>query len=240
LEKESTLLLLENVSVSYDKVVALKNVSVSIPEGKIVSILGANGAGKSTILNAVSGIVPLKQGAIRLGDRRIDKLSPADIVRLGISHCPEGREVFPDLTVYENLLMGAYTKTRQEFATELCTVFKIFPIIDKRKDQLASTLSGGEQQMLAIARAIVSKPRFLLLDEPSLGIAPKLIREIFKTLKIINETGVGIVLIEQNANLALNIAHYAYVLEVGNVALEGRAAELKQSEYVRSAYLGGK
>lgn len=234
------MLLLDNVSVSYDKVAALKSVSISIPAGKIITILGANGAGKSTILNSISGIVPLQQGAIKLENRRIDKLKPADIVRLGISHCPERREVFPDLTVYENLLMGAYIKTRQEFTAELNNVYKIFPIIQKRKNQTASTLSGGEQQMLAIARAIVSKPQYLLLDEPSLGIAPKLIREIFKILKVINETGVSIVLIEQNANLALNIAHYAYVLEVGKVTLEGNASELRRSAYVQSAYLGGK
>lgn len=234
------MLSLDNICVSYDKVVALKSVSISIPAGKIITILGSNGAGKSTILNAISGVVPLQQGTIKLHDRRIDKLSAADIVRLGISHCPEGREVFPELTVYENLLMGAYIRTRQEFTSELNNVYKIFPILQKRKDQLASTLSGGEQQMLAIARAIVSKPQYLLLDEPSLGIAPKLIREIFKTLKFINETGVSMLLVEQNANLALNIADYAYVLEVGKVALEGNASELRRSDYVQHAYLGGK
>lgn len=234
------MLSLKNVSVNYDKVVALKDVSISISSGKIITILGANGAGKSTILNAISGLVPVQQGSITLEDKRIDKLSPANIVRLGISHCPEGREVFPELTVYENLLMGAYTKTRKEFVSGINNIFNIFPITEERRDQLASTLSGGEQQMLAIARALMSQPRYLLLDEPSLGIAPKLIRDIFKTLKIINDNGVAILLIEQNANLALNIAHYAYVLEIGKVVLEGNASDLKKSEYVRNAYLGGK
>ena len=210
-----------------------------MPPGRIVTILGANGAGKSTALQAISGLVHPQKGTIELEGRPITDLSPAAIVRLGISQVPEGRELFPLLTVRENLFMGAYTRTRSELAPNIDRVFAHFPILLERQRQIASTLSGGEQQMLAIGRSLMSAPRYLLLDEPSLGLAPKIVRKIFEILQTINSTGVSILLVEQNANLALRTANYAYVLEIGKIVLEGQALELRQSSHVRRAYLGG-
>lgn len=234
------MLRLNNVRIDYGKVTALKSISLILPSGQIATLLGANGAGKSTVLRAISGLVRPSDGSIELAGKRIDALSPSEIVRLGISQSPEGREIFTDLTVRENLMMGAYTRNdNNEVKSDLKRVFDYFPVLAERQQQIAGTLSGGEQQMLCIGRSLLSKPRYLLLDEPSLGLAPKIVRQIFDIIKTINQTGVAILLVEQNVNLALRVAKYAYVLETGSITLEGETTSLHKSELVRKAYLGG-
>lgn len=234
------MLRLNNVKVDYGKVSALKGISLTLPFGQIATLLGANGAGKSTTLRTISALVRPSGGSIELEGKRIDALSPSEIVRLGISQSPEGREIFTDLTVRENLMMGAYTRSdRKEVKADLKSVFNYFPVLAERQQQISGTLSGGEQQMLCIGRSLLSKPHYLLLDEPSLGLAPKIVRQIFDIVKAINRTGVAILLVEQNVNLALRVAKYAYVLETGSVTLEGETTSLHKSELVRKAYLGG-
>jgi branched-chain amino acid transport system ATP-binding protein len=234
------LLKIEDASVHYKKVQALKGISLEVPEGAIVTIIGANGAGKSTTLRAISGLVQLSGGAIWLGERRIDGTPPEKIVAAGIGHVPEGRRVFPELTVEENLRTGAFLR-RDKAAVErdLEMVFDHFPRLKERRTQWAKTMSGGEQQMLAIGRALMSDPKILLLDEPSMGLAPVMVQEIASIIVEINRRGVPVVLVEQNAGLALRLASYAYVLETGSVALEGPAFELHENDHVRRAYLGG-
>jgi branched-chain amino acid transport system ATP-binding protein len=234
------LLSIEAASVHYQKVAALKGVTLKVDERSIVTIIGANGAGKSTMLRAISGLVKLSEGAIRFDGARIDGLPPERIVAMGIGHVPEGRRIFPELTVYENLMTGAFLRRDRKVDADLEEVFEHFPQLRERRTQWAKTLSGGEQQMLAIGRALMGRPKLLLLDEPSMGLAPLLVQEIGRMIAAINrERGVPVVLVEQNASLALELARYAYVLETGTVALEGRAAELRTNDHVRRAYLGG-
>ncbi len=231
---------LDDVHVHYHKVAALKGVSLEVDEGDIVTLIGANGAGKSTTLRAISGLTPPSAGEIRFRDERIDGLRPEEIVRLGIAHVPEGRRVFPDLTVLENLYTGAYLRRdKKGIARDLDEVFAHFPRLDERRGQMARTLSGGEQQMLAIGRALMSRPKLLLLDEPSLGLSPVMVQEIARIIVDINDKGVPVVLVEQNAELALGLARYGYVLETGRIALEGEASFLHEHEHVKKAYLGG-
>lgn len=233
------LLEMQNASVSYGKVSAIRNISMSADEGSIITIIGANGAGKSTTLRALSGLARLETGEIHFGGKRIDTMPAYKIVGEGVAHVPEGRRVFPDLTVEENLRVGAFLrKDKDGIETDLGSVYSRFPRLRERRVQSAKTLSGGEQQMLAIGRALMAKPKMLLMDEPSMGLAPIIVEEIAEIIEQINDQGMTIVLVEQNAQLALRLANYAYVLETGDLALEGPAGELHDNEHVRAAYLG--
>ena len=234
------MLKVENLSVAYGSIKALHDVSLHVPEGSIVTLIGANGAGKSTTLRAISGLVKSSGGSVRYAGDEIARLSPHVIVGRGLCQVPEGRMVFANLTVRENLKMGAYLQRDKTWiAAQMDYVFKVFPRLLERETQPAGTLSGGEQQMLAIGRALMSRPKFLMLDEPSLGIAPLLTKTIFEKIVEINKTqGLTILLVEQNANLALEVSSYGYVLETGRVILEGPSAELKANPEVRAAYLG--
>jgi len=235
----SPLLTVDGLETFYGSIQALKGVSFEVPEGSIVTLLGANGAGKSTTLKSISGLVPPARGTVTFTGRRIDGLPSEQIVRLGISHVPEGRELFPELTVLENLKMGAYTRTeKRAIERSLERAQAHFPILAERRLQLAGTLSGGEQQMLAIGRALMAEPRLLLLDEPSLGLAPMLVEEIFRIIREIHDNGTTVLLVEQNANKALSIADYGYVLETGTVSLAGDSRQLLRDDHVRRAYLG--
>lgn len=231
---------IESLTVHYNKVRALRGVSMAIDSGDIVTLIGANGAGKSTTLRAVSGLVRASAGEIRFEGARIDSLAPEKVVRLGIAHVPEGRHVFPELTVYENLHTGAFLRRdRAGIRRDLEEVYARFPRLEERHSQYGKTLSGGEQQMLAIGRALMARPKLLLLDEPSLGLSPVMVQEIARIIVDINARGVPVVLVEQNAELALGLARYAYVLETGRIALEGEARAIREDEHVRKAYLGG-
>lgn len=232
------MLKVENISVNYGAIKALQNVSFRINQGEIVALIGANGAGKTTILNTISNIVPSVSGKITYLDQEITKLPPHEIVKLGISQVPEGRRVFAKMSVLENLEMGAYTRSDKEVGSDMEKIFQRFPRLNERKKQPAKTLSGGEQQMLAMGRALMSRPKLLLLDEPSMGLAPMLVEQIFQIIQEINASGTTILLVEQNANMALSIAHRAYVLETGEVVLQGDAKELASNPEVRKAYLG--
>jgi branched-chain amino acid transport system ATP-binding protein len=279
------MLKVRDLVAAYGPIVALRGVSLEVPEGRIVAVLGANGAGKSTTLRAITGLLRARSGTVEFEGRRIDHLSVEEIVSLGMSHIPEGRQLFSELTVLENLRLGAYSRfsggdggrrlaqhedlsllgrlqhhlfhaatggirdlargisqyrqRRQDFETALGRVFDYFPILSERKSQVAGTLSGGEQQMLAIGRGLMANPRLLLLDEPSMGLAPLVTREIFEIIQAINQSqGVTILVVEQNANLALEIAHYGYVLETGRIALEDTSDNLRKSEAVQRSYLG--
>ena len=229
-----------DIHVYYGAIHALKGVSLSVKEGQIVALIGANGAGKSTTLRKISGLLRPKVGDITFEGESITKKNVQSIVRSGISQVPEGRRIFAPLTVLENLELGAFTrKDKDGVAHDMELVFKRFPRLAERKKQLAGTLSGGEQQMLAMGRALMSRPRLLLLDEPSMGLSPLFVKEIFDIIQHINEQGTTILLVEQNAHMAMSIADYAYVLETGKITLEGPGQELMQSEAVRAAYLGG-
>ena len=233
------LLELQDVHVHYNKVAALKGVSMAVPEDGIVTIIGANGAGKSTTLRAISGLTRISSGQIRFAGERIDHLPPDKIVARGIAHVPEGRRIFPDLTVEENLRTGAFLRNdKTAIERDLQEVYGRFPRLAERRRQWAKTMSGGEQQMVAIGRALMSKPRLLLMDEPSMGLAPVIIQEIARIIKAIVKQGVPVVLVEQNAELALGLANFAYVLETGKVPIEGAAADLHENEHVKRAYLG--
>ena len=236
----NTILKLDNLTVSYGSIKALKEISIQVREGEIVALLGANGAGKTTTLKSLSGIVPVEKGSLDFFGKDIANLAPEKITSLGIVQSPEGRQIFPDITVEENLRIGAFTiKSRKQIANNFERVYKYFPILLERKKQLAGTLSGGEQQMLAIARALMASPKVLLLDEPSLGLAPLIVKAIFEIIKEINSEGTTVLIIEQNALQTLKIADYAYVLEVGEVSMEGKASELIQDKRLLEAYLGG-
>jgi branched-chain amino acid transport system ATP-binding protein len=230
------LLALENVTARYGPVQALHGVSLTVAEGEIAALLGANGAGKTTTLRAVSGTVR-RDGQIRFAGNGLSRIGPDAAARLGIAHVPEGRGTFAELTVWENLRLGAYTR-RGALKDDFARVQTYFPWIDERRHQQAGTLSGGEQQMLALARAFMQRPRLLLLDEPSLGLAPRLVTEIFRIIKDLNDEGLTVLVVEQNAHIALQLAQTAYVLEVGRVALAGPSAELQQHESIRRSYLG--
>lgn len=229
-----------SLQVFYEKIEALKGISLTMESGTIIALIGANGAGKSTILRAISGLIEIARGEIFFEDKKINGLSPQEIVRVGIAHVPEGRRVFPYMTVRENLLMGAFRRRdREQIKRDMESVFSHFPIFRERRSQHAGSLSGGEQQMLAIGRALMSNPRLLLLDEPSLGLAPLMVREVSKIIMNINQKKVSIVLVEQNAQMALRLAQKGYVLERGRIILEGQSSELIASDHVRRAYLGG-
>jgi branched-chain amino acid transport system ATP-binding protein len=236
---EEPLLKLTDVHTFYGSIEALKGISLEVNKGEIVCLIGANGAGKSTTLMSISGIERPREGKIEFEGKRIDGASPDSIVKAGISQAPEGRRIFPQLSVMENLRMGSYVRDDQdEVQKDLEWVFRLFPVLKERRRQLGGTLSGGEQQMLAIARALMARPKLLLLDEPSLGLAPFLVETIFKTIEQINKEGTTVLLVEQNAHMALNLAHRGYVLETGTIALSGRAKDLLQDDKVRKAYLG--
>lgn len=233
------MLALRDLDVFYGDAQALWNVSMEVREGEIVTLLGSNGAGKTTTLKTISGLLQPKKGEIRLDSIRLDKVEPSSIVSYGVAHVPEGRKLFPNMTVTENLLVGAYnTNAWGDRHKTLQTVYEIFLVLAERKNQLAGTLSGGEQQMVAIGRALMSKPTILMLDEPSLGLAPKVVETIFETLVEINRKGTTILLIEQNAQIALQVANRGYVMETGQISLEGRTVDLMQNDHVRKAYLG--
>ena len=231
---------MNDVNCSIGKHEVIHNVSLKLTEGELVCMLGANGAGKSSLFMTVSGLIRPTQGTITFEGEVISKKSPEKIVRKGISLCPEGRRLFPNLSIKKNLMMGAYTRYRDKkgVAETLGGVYELFPILGERSDQDAGTLSGGEQQMLAIARALMSKPRLLLLDEPSLGLAPLIVKKIMETIKNINRSGVTILLSEQNASMALAISSRGYVMENGHLVMEGLAEELAENEEVRKAYIG--
>ncbi len=234
------LLEIENIDVYYGAIHALKGLSLEVEEGSIVTLIGANGAGKTTTLKSISGVLRPKNGSIRFQGQDITKIAPEKIVGMGICHVPEGRRVFASMTVLENLEMGAYLRHDKDgIQADLDMVFERFPRLMERRKQLAGTLSGGEQQMLAIGRALMSRPQLLLMDEPSMGLAPILVQEIFDIIQDINSKGTTILLVEQNANMALSIADKAYVIETGQIVLSGDAKELSQSEEVKKAYLGG-
>ncbi len=231
---------LNNLNTYYGNIQVLNDVSIKVSDGEIVTLIGANGAGKTTTLMSISGIAPLRSGEIFFMGKPVHEMSPDSIVAMGISQVPEGRHIFPQLTVMENLDMGAFLrKDRDRVKKDMDHVFELFPILTERRNQQGGTLSGGEQQMLAISRAIMARPRLLLLDEPSLGLAPIIVRQIFRIIKRINsEYGTTVFLVEQNANLALQIAQRGYVMENGRIVLEDSAANLLSNEEVRKAYLG--
>jgi branched-chain amino acid transport system ATP-binding protein len=230
----------QNLRVFYERVEALKGITIGMENGAIVTLIGANGAGKSTALRAISGLIAISSGEILFREKKIHGLSPQEIVRSGIAHVPEGRRVFPYMTVKENLKLGAFRrKDKEGIRNDLEGVFEHFPVLQDRRSQRAGSLSGGEQQMLAIGRALMSQPLLLLLDEPSLCLAPLMVKEVGRIIREINQKNVGIILVEQNAQMALRLAHKGYVLETGSVVLQGEASELIDNEHVKKAYLGG-
>lgn len=234
------MLKIEDINVYYGNIQALKGISLSINEGEIVTLIGANGAGKSTLLKSISGLLKPKQGKIVYEGESIGGKAAQSIVKMGISHVPEGRRVFANMTVEENLQLGAYLrKDKAGIKQDMEKVYELFPRLLERLKQQSGTLSGGEQQMLAMGRALMAKPRLLLLDEPSMGLAPLLVKQIFHIIEEINKTGTTILLVEQNANLALSIADRAYVVETGRIVLSGKSEELTASEEIKNAYLGG-
>lgn len=235
----SPVLEVRNVETFYGPIMAIRGVSLEVPEGQIVTILGANGAGKTTLLKTVSGVMDPEKGQILLNGEEIQGREPDQIVREGVAHVPEGREVFPFLSVEDNLMMGAFTRTDDEIASDIQMVFDYFPVLLERRNHAAGTLSGGQQQMLAMGRGLMARPKILLLDEPSLGLSPILVQEIFSIVKRLNEEqSVTMMLVEQNARVALNAAHYGYVLELGRIVMAGEAQKLLASEDIQEFYLG--
>jgi branched-chain amino acid transport system ATP-binding protein len=238
---ESSLLTIKNLWAGYRDIPILTNISLHINKGETITLIGSNGAGKTTLLNVISGIIKSQKGQIYFAGNEIHKLPPHRIVRLGISHVPEGRQIFSPMTVYDNILLGAFSrndKDKKSLKNDLDFIFDLFPILYERKNQIAGTLSGGEQQMLAIARAFMSKPALLLLDEPSLGLAPKIVELIMQTITLLNKNGLTILLVEQNAKKALNISHRGYVLDTGKIVLQGESSYLIDDPDVQRAYLG--
>ena len=234
------MLKVNDLVVSYGGIQAIKGVTLNVERGEIVTLIGANGAGKTTIINAISQIIKHQKGQIFFEDKDISKADARKVVQCGICQVPEGRRIFADMTVLENLEMGAYLrKDKQEVEADFHRVYQSFPILSERRSQIAGTLSGGEQQMLAMGRALMSKPKLLLLDEPSMGLAPIFVREIFSIIKEINAGGTTILLVEQNAKMALSIADQAYVLETGKIVASGKAADLMKQDTIKKAYLGG-
>jgi branched-chain amino acid transport system ATP-binding protein len=233
------MLKVDGLHVYYDAIHALKGVSFAVAQGELVTLLGGNGAGKTTTLKTISGLLRPRRGNVLLEGAALDHVEPHVIVQRGVAHVPEGRKVFPRFTVLENLVIGGYTRAKSEIGSELEFVFQMFPRLKERQKQYAGTLSGGEQQMLAIGRALMAKPKLLLLDEPSMGLAPKIVEQILENIRAINRAGVTVLLVEQNAAMALAISHRGYVLETGAVILEGAANDLAGNDLVRQAYLGG-
>jgi branched-chain amino acid transport system ATP-binding protein len=233
------MLKVENINVYYGTIHAVKNVSFEVAQGEIVTLIGANGAGKSTILKTVSGLLRSKSGKINFLDKDIGSIEAYKLTQQGLSHVPEGRRIFQQLTVEENLEMGGYMRSKEEVRNAIEVVYERFPRIKERKRQIAGTLSGGEQQMLAIGRSLMSRPRLVMMDEPSMGLAPVLVQQIFDIIKELNDAGTTILLVEQNARMALSVAHRGYVLETGKIVLSSNAKELLDNEEVKKAYLGG-
>lgn len=228
-----------NLKVNYGMIQAIKGISFKVVEGEIIALIGANGAGKTTTLHTVSGLLKAREGSILFNGKELTKTQPHKIVEMGMAHVPEGRRIFQQLTVYENLILGAYTRSdKKEIAENLEMIYKRFPRLEERKKQIAGTLSGGEQQMLAMGRALMSNPKIVLMDEPSMGLSPLLVSEIFDIIQSINKSGTTVFLVEQNAKKALSIANRAYVLETGKIVLEGDAKELMNNDQIKKAYLG--
>ena len=234
------MLIINDIDVFYGNIQALKGISLEVKEGEIVTLIGANGAGKSTLLKTISGLLKPKRGSIEYLGAAIDGKPAQTIVKAGLSHVPEGRRVFSNMTVEENLELGAYLRSdREVIKKDLNHVFELFPRLLERRKQLSGTLSGGEQQMLAMGRALMAKPKLIIMDEPSMGLAPLMVKNIFNIIEMVNKEGVTVLLVEQNAHMALSVAHRAYVLETGKIVLTGSAKELQESDEVRAAYLGG-
>jgi branched-chain amino acid transport system ATP-binding protein len=237
------MLRIEGLNASYGSIQVLKNVTLKVPRGKVVSIIGTNGAGKSTILKSISGLMKISKGSIFYKDKNISGMPANRIVGLGISQVPEGRQIFAHLSVLDNIHLGAYLyfkrNNRLEIKERVDRIYEIFPVLETRSKQIAGTLSGGEQQMLAIARALMARPELILLDEPSMGIAPLIVREIFNVIQRLNKSGTTVLLVEQNAQAALKVAHHSYVLERGEIVMEGLAGELLDNPRVKEVYLGG-
>ena len=234
------MLKVNDIDVYYGNIQALKGISLEVNEGEIVTLIGANGAGKSTLLKTISGLLKPKRGSIEYLGSAIDGKAAQSIVKAGISHVPEGRRVFANMTVEENLDLGAYLRNdRDGIKKDMDHVYDLFPRLYERRKQQSGTLSGGEQQMLAMGRALMAKPKLIIMDEPSMGLAPLMVKNIFNIIKMVNKEGTTVLLVEQNANMALSVAHRAYVLETGKIVLSGTAKELQESEEVRAAYLGG-
>ncbi len=232
------MLSIEKLQVSYGKIQALWDATIEVPDGEIVALIGANGAGKTTLLKTVSGLLRKQSGSILYDGRHIDAASPPEIVKQGVVHVPEGRKLFPEMTVMDNLLMGAYTIPRAKRPQKVEEIFCIFPILKERMGQIAGTLSGGEQQMVAIGRGLMAEPKLLMLDEPSLGLAPRFVEEVFRVITEINRLGVTVLLVEQNTHHALTLAHRGFVMESGRIVLSGSGSELLADDNVRKAYLG--
>jgi len=235
------MLKVRDLVVAYGGIEALKGISIDVPDGQIVTLIGANGAGKSTLLRSIIGLVKVKSGSVEYNGEPLVGLNSQQIVSKGLTLVPEGRRVFPNLTVLENLRIGAYMRKDEDgIAADIKWVYEIFPRLEERHWQMAGTLSGGEQQMLALGRALMSRPKLMMMDEPSLGLAPLVIKEIFNIIRRINEGGTTVLLVEQNANMALKVAHHAYVLETGRIKMEGSGKELLENEEIKEAYLGKK
>ena len=233
-----SLLEVNDINVYYGAIHAIKGISFSVDEGEVVTLIGANGAGKSTTLNTVAGLLRPREGSIHFGGKDLARVHASDMVKHGMALCPEGRRIFQQMTVLENLEMGGFTRPDKEIPGSIEQMFELFPRLKERQKQIAGTLSGGEQQMLAVGRALMSRPKLLMMDEPSLGLAPLVVRDIFSIIQEINKQGVTILLIEQNANMALKIANIGYVLETGRITLTGSGEELLTNDAVRAAYLG--
>lgn len=229
---------IRDLAVTYGKVPALKGVTLDVDQQEIVAIIGANGAGKSTLLKSIMGLLPISSGEIRLGDLRLDRCSPTDIIRAGVAIAPEGRRLFPEMEVQENLMLGAYQRDKRQAAETMSAVYAWFPVLAERRKQLAGSLSGGEQQMVAIGRALMSGPKLLLLDEPSLGLSPLMMREILRIIRRVHSEGISVVLVEQNARVALKLCNRAYVMQTGLVTLTGTGGELLDNIEVQRSYLG--
>ena len=235
------MLKVRDLVVAYGGIEALKGISLDVPDGKIVTLIGANGAGKSTLLRSIIGLVKVKNGSVEYNGDTLTGLNSQQIVSKGLTLVPEGRRVFPNLTVLENLRIGAYMRKDEDgISADIKRIYEIFPRLEERHWQMAGTLSGGEQQMLALGRALMSRPKLMMMDEPSLGLAPLVIKEIFNIIRSINENGTTVLLVEQNANMALKVAHHAYVLETGRIMMEGSGKELLENEEIKEAYLGKK
>ncbi len=233
------MLKIENMKVSYGAIQAIKGVSFEVKSGEIVSLIGANGAGKTTTLHAITGLIPIKEGRVIYDGVELNKVLPSKIITMGLAHVPEGRQVFTQMSVLENLYMGAYyRKDKKAIARDLENVFESFPRLKERAKQIAGTLSGGEQQMLAMGRAIMSAPKLVVMDEPSMGLSPLMVKEVFNIVKAMHQSGITVLLVEQNAKMALSIADYAYVLENGLISMSGKASDLLQDDKVKKAYLG--